>query len=141
MFSKAFCFCFSYNYFFMIYLFQYVSACWLNSLLKNLLINVFTGSFALIAVLPTYRYFHKRRRVSKTDSNGSKESNSEELHDEDFEFLAIQMAYLCVFSRTLALVNAGNNVLYFMFDNNEKSFELVVRIHLKLVMFVFSEDL
>ena len=86
------------------------------------------GMFTLAAKLSTHRYFHKKRKASRTDSSGSKESTSEEFFDEDFDFLAIHMVHLCVHSRTLALVNAANYVLYFAFDNNERNMELVVCI-------------
>ena len=82
--------------------------------------------FTLAAKLSTHKYFHKRKKVSRTDSNSSKEGASEEFLDEDFAFFAIHMVHLCVHSRTLALVNAANYVLYFKFDNNEQNTEVVV---------------
>ncbi|CAB4024987.1 syntaxin-binding 5 isoform X4, partial [Paramuricea clavata] len=85
-----------------------------------------SGMFTLAGKLSTHKYFHKKRKASRTDSSGSKESTSEEFFDEDFDFLAIHMVHLCVHSRTLALVNAANHVLYFTFDNNEQNLELAM---------------
>ena len=82
--------------------------------------------FTLSAKLSTHKYFHKRKRASRTDSTGSKESTSDEFYEEDYDFLRIQMVQLCVHSRTLAVVNAANHVLYFTFDTNEKTMELIV---------------
>ena len=82
--------------------------------------------FTLAGKLSTHKYFHKKKKASRTDSSGSKESTSEEFFDEDFAFLSIHMVQLCVHSRTLALVNAANYVLYFTFNNDERNMELVV---------------
>jgi hypothetical protein len=95
--------------------------------------NISLGMFTLAGKLSTHKYFHKKRKASRTDSSGSKESTSEELYDEDFDFLAIHMVHLCVHSRTLALVNAANHVLYFTFDNNERNLELAVCTILKVL--------
>ena len=85
------------------------------------------GMFALVAKFSTNKYFHKRkRRASRTDSASSKESIQEDLTDDDFDFLAVHMIHLCVHSRSLALVNAANHVLYFTYNNSERSMELVV---------------
>ena len=90
--------------------------------------HTFPGMFTLAGKLSTHKYFHKRKKASRTDSSGSKESTSEDFFDEDFDFLAFHMVHLCVHSRTMALVNAANQVLYFNFDNNERNLELVVCI-------------
>lgn len=86
--------------------------------------------FTLAAKLSTHKYFHKKRKASRTDSSSSKEGASDEFLDEDFAFLAIHMVQLCVHSRALALVNAANYVLYFKFHNGERNTELVVCISL-----------
>ena len=59
--------------------------------------------FTLVGNLSTHKYFHKRRKASRTGGSGSKESTSEEFFDEDFDFLAIHMVHLCLHSRTMVL--------------------------------------
>ena len=82
--------------------------------------------FTFVAKFSTSKYFHKKRKASRTESTGSKESVPDDYAEEDFDFLAVHMIHLCMHSRSLAVVNAANHVLYFTYSNSERSLELVV---------------